>query len=335
MIEIAIVLLNWNGKSFLEEYLPSVIKYSTKKNTEIIVVDNNSSDDSISMLQKDFPQIRIIELDKNYGFAGGYAKALKQIESKYFVLLNTDVELTENWLEPLHDFLERNQNVAACQPKLKAFHDKELFEYSGAAGGFIDKYGYPFCRGRIIGHLEKDEGQYETKTEIFWASGACLFIRSDIYFEAGGLDERFFAHMEEIDLCWRIKNLGYKIFYIPESTVYHLGGGTLPKESPFKTYLNFRNSLYNLYKNTPPKQYQKIVIKKVLIDSLALFKYLITFSFKFCFAIIKAYRDFFQKRTELGKERNNVIKQHPEILQKSIVVEYFLKRKWKFTDLMF
>ena len=215
MIEIAVVLLNWNGRGFLKQYLPSVIKYSAKENTEIIVVDNNSNDDSVALLQSNFPQVKIIKLDENYGFAGGYAKALKLIEAKYFVLLNTDVEVTRNWMEPLYNFLENNKDVAACQPKLKAFHDKDSFEYSGAAGGFIDKYGYPFCRGRIFNTLEKDRGQYETQSEIFWASGACLFIRSDLYKKAGGFDEKFFAHMEEIDLCWRIKNLGYKIFNPP------------------------------------------------------------------------------------------------------------------------
>lgn len=335
MTDIAVVLLNWNGRSFLKKYLPSVLHYSTFKNTEVIVVDNCSSDDSVLLLQKDFPQVKVMVLDENYGFAGGYAKALKNIEAKYFVLLNTDVEVTPNWLEPLYNFLEENTIVAACQPKLKAFHDKNKFEYSGAAGGFIDKYGYPFCRGRIFNALEDDSGQYETRDEIFWASGACLFIRSEIYHKAGGLDENFFAHMEEIDLCWRIKNLGYEIYYIPESTVYHVGGGTLPKENPFKTYLNFRNSLYNLYKNTPPNQFKKLIRTKFLLDSIAFTRYLLTFSFRFCFSIIKAYRDFIKEKLKFEDVRNTIDKQHPEIYKQSIVIDYFFKRKQKFTDLKF
>ncbi len=335
MTEIAVVLLNWNGRDFLKKYLPSVIEHSTTANTEVIVVDNNSSDDSIEVLRDDFPKVKVIQLDKNYGFAGGYAKGLKEIRSKYFVLLNTDVEVTQNWLGPLYNFLEDNLDVGACQPKLKAYYNKAYFEYSGAAGGFLDKYGYPFCRGRIFNTLEEDKGQYESQSEIFWASGACLFIRSDVYFEAGGLDDRFFAHMEEIDLCWRINNLGYKIFYLPQSTVYHVGGGTLPKENPYKTYLNFRNSLYNLYKNTPKSQFKKIFIGKILLDMLALIKYCLTFSFQFCFSILRGYKDFVKIRKELSKERQQEMVSNTLLYQKSIAVDYFFRSKKKFTDLDF
>ncbi|MDF1675256.1 MAG: glycosyltransferase family 2 protein, partial [Vicingaceae bacterium] len=238
---VAVVILNWNGKHFLEKFLPSLIEHTSF--AELIVADNCSTDDSLSFLKENFPQIRIITLAENYGFAKGYNEALKQVNSDVYVLLNSDVEVTENWLQPCLEILKKDNDMAACQPKIKAFHQKTYFEYAGAAGGFIDKYGYPFCRGRIFETLEEDNNQYDEEIEIFWATGACLVIRADIYHELNGLDSFFFAHMEEIDLCWRIQNRGKKIKYVPQSTVFHVGGGTLHKSKPQKTFLNFRNNL--------------------------------------------------------------------------------------------
>lgn len=248
MKKTAVVILNWNGRKFLKKFLPDVIKFS-KKDAEVIVADNASTDDSVAVLKADFPEIRIIENKSNGGFAKGYNQALKLIDAEYYILLNSDIEVTENWINPVIELMESDKNIAACQPKIRSYHEKEKFEYAGAAGGFIDKFGYPFCRGRIFQSLEEDKGQYDDTVEIFWATGAALFIRAELYHKLGGMDDDFFAHMEEIDLCWRLKNEGYKIMYCPKSTVYHVGGGTLPTSSSWKTYLNFRNNFFLIYKN--------------------------------------------------------------------------------------
>jgi len=234
MLKLAVVILNWNGRAFLERYLPSVIRYSKRNGVKVFVADNGSDDDSVAYLKIAFPEAGIIQLDRNYGFAEGYNRALTQLEAEYFVLLNSDVEVTEGWLDPLIDVLDANPLIAACVPKILSDERRDLFEYAGAAGGFIDKYGYPFCQGRIFDSLETDYGQYDKSREIFWASGACMAVRGPLYKLAGGLDAEFFAHMEEIDLCWRLKNRGYQIVYVPESLVYHLGGGTLPQGNPKK-----------------------------------------------------------------------------------------------------
>ena len=246
MMKVSVVILNWNGCDMLRTFLPSVVRYSEGEGVEVCVADNGSTDTSVSLLQQEFPSVRTIVLDQNYGFADGYNWALQQVDAEYVVLLNSDVEVTEHWLEPMIAYLDAHPEVAACQPKIRSQRQKEYFEYAGAAGGFIDKYGYPFCRGRIMGVVEKDEGQYDTVIPVFWATGAALFIRHTDYVNVGGLDGRFFAHMEEIDLCWRLRSRNREIVCVPQSIVYHVGGATLKKENPRKTFLNFRNNLVML-----------------------------------------------------------------------------------------
>ena len=252
MTKTAVVILNWNGIEFLKKFLGDVVKHTNLTDSKIIIADNNSNDRSVEWIESKFNNIEIIKLNRNYGFAGGYKIALQKVEASYFVLLNSDIEVTEGWLTPLENFMEQNIDVAACQPKILSYNNKDTFEYAGAAGGFIDKFGYPFCRGRMFDSVEKDTGQYDSCTDIFWASGACIMIRSDAYFRCMGLDQDFFAHMEEIDLCWRFHNAGYRVSFVPDSIVYHVGGGTLPYNSQKKIYLNYRNNLYMLYKNLPP-----------------------------------------------------------------------------------
>lgn len=278
MKKVAVVILNWNGRKLLEEFLPSVVKYSTHPDVEIIVADNGSSDDSINYLQTVYTDIRLIVLPENYGFAGGYNKALQQVEAEYFVLLNSDVEVTENWLMPIIGHLDSNKDIAAAQPKIRSQRNKVYFEYAGAAGGFLDRYGYPFCRGRIFQNVEEDRGQYDQPIDVLWATGgACLFIRSTDFFETGGFDASFFAHMEEIDLCWRLScRGGRRIVCLPSSTVYHVGAATLTKESPRKTYLNFRNNLLMLYKNLPQKHLKRTMIIRLILDYVAAFQFTLT-----------------------------------------------------------
>lgn len=298
---LSIVILNYNGVKYLEEFLPGVIRHS--EGFEIVVADNASSDHSIALVQEKFPSVRIIQLDSNYGFCGGYNRALQRLDSKYFLLLNSDIEVTANWLTPLLKLMEENPDVAAVQPKIRSYHQKGLFEYAGAAGGYIDKYGYPFCRGRILGVLEKDEGQYDDTTEIFWATGACMMVRSDLYLRFGGFDERFFAHMEEIDLCWRLKNAGYRIMCHPGSVVYHVGGGTLPKDNPRKVYYNFRNSLYVLAKNLPGKQLFGRILVRLALDFPAALFYLLKGSPGSVWSIFLAHISFYRMLSRLLGER--------------------------------
>lgn len=253
MNKVSVVILNWNGAEMLRRFLPSVLAGSAGEGIEVCVADNGSSDDSCRMLEQEFPAVRLIRLDRNYGFADGYNKAFEQVDAEYAVLLNSDVEVSPGWLTPMVEYMDLHPDVAACQPKLLDWKQKDRFEYAGAAGGFIDRYGYPFCRGRIFEVVEKDEGQYDAPISVFWATGAALFVRLDKYREVGGLDGRFFAHMEEIDLCWRLRSRGYKLFCLPESKVWHVGGATLKKENPRKTFLNFRNNLLMLYKTFLPK----------------------------------------------------------------------------------
>ncbi|MEA3463228.1 MAG: glycosyltransferase family 2 protein, partial [Bacteroidota bacterium] len=235
---VSIVILNWNGKAHLEQFLPLLVRHTTLPGVEIVVADNGSVDNSLEFLKKEHPHIRIIELEKNHGFSGGYNRAFEQLDTKYMLLLNSDIEVTEGWLEPMLELMEKDDKVGACSPKILDFKRRTHFEYAGAAGGFIDRYGYPFCRGRIFDHLEEDKGQYNDATDLFWGSGACLMVRTDLYRESGGLDEQFFAHMEEIDLCWRLQQMGYRIRFVPSSTVYHVGGATLQRGNPLKTFLN-------------------------------------------------------------------------------------------------
>ena len=247
-VRIAVVILNWNGRHFLEKFLPDVIRFSSD-DASVVVADNASTDDSVEYLKKNFPSVRIILNEKNEGFTGGYNRALEKVEAEFYVLLNSDVEVTQDWLKPLLRLMDANKKIAACQPKILSYHEKDKFEYAGAGGGFIDKNGYPFCRGRIFSELETDHHQFDDERPVFWATGACMFVRASVYHELKGLDENFFAHMEEIDLCWRMQRAGYEVYYCGKSTVYHVGGGTLPKNNPRKTYLNFRNNLITFTKN--------------------------------------------------------------------------------------
>ena len=338
MAKVAIVILNWNGQKMLAKYLPNVIEYS-RQDAEIWVADNSSSDGSMHLLETQFPQVKTIVLEQNFGFAEGYNRALKQIDAEYYVLLNSDVEVSHHWLTPLIEFMDSHQQVAACQPKLLAEYDKDSFEYAGACGGFLDKYGYPFCRGRIFDTVERDNGQYDYQQEILWATGACMMIRSKDYWTAGGLDGRFFAHNEEIDLCWRLRLMGRKIYCIPESEVYHVGGGTLPKSNPMKTYLNFRNNLTMLYKNLSDTELTHVMRMRRFLDYLAAFETLVLRrnwgDFK---AIFKARRAFKVWKHEFDEDRRKIqasrVKEEiPQVYNLSIIWQYYAKGKKLFSQL--
>ncbi|MFA8433659.1 MAG: glycosyltransferase family 2 protein [Marinifilaceae bacterium] len=338
MKKIAVVILNWNGRKLLEQFLPSVIQHTNPEIAEVIVADNASSDESIDFLQTNYPEIQRILLDQNYGFAGGYNRALQELPHPYFVLLNSDVEVAPNWLEPLLELAESNSNIAAIQPKLKAWHNKNEFEYAGAAGGFIDYLGYPFCQGRILNQLEEDHNQFDEIKDIFWASGAALFIRGELYKKLGGLDTDFFAHMEEIDLCWRLKNRGYQIAYHPKSTVYHLGGGTLPMNHPRKLFLNFRNNLLMLYKNLPQNRLISTMFRRMIMDGVAAMKFLLSFEFSNFAAVFKAHMSFYKMLPAYQQKRNQLlpfVKQnfHKEIYPDSMIIAFFLKKQKYFSQL--
>lgn len=332
--KVALVILNWNGKEYLQKFIPSVIS-SSYPNLKIIVGDNASSDESVNYLRDNFPTIRIIQNDKNYGFAEGYNRILAQLEADYFVLLNSDVEVESNWIEPIIKLMQSDKKIAAAQPKLLSYTNKHLFEYAGAAGGLLDIFGYPFCRGRIFDTLEVDAGQYNTTTEIFWASGAAFFIKKKYWDEVGGFDSIFFAHMEEIDLCWRLKNKGYKIMYCPDSTVYHVGGGTLRAEHPYKTYLNFRNNLIMLWKNLPLSQFLLIISIRFWLDLISLIKYLLAGKLKNAMAISKAHchflRSIFQGKHTITRDvsRFNAV----GVFNKSIALKHFIRKVKHFSDL--
>jgi GT2 family glycosyltransferase len=331
--KIAVVILNWNGRTFLEKFLLRVIEYS-KDLAEVIIADNDSKDDSVVYLKTNFPEIRVIQNKINGGFAKGYNDALALVNADYFILLNSDIEVTPGWIEPVIKLMEIDPTIAACQPRLISYYDREKFEYAGAAGGFIDKYGYPFCRGRLFQSIEKDVGQYNDVAEIFWATGACLFVKADVYQKLGGLDDRFFAHMEEIDFCWRAKNEGYRIMYCPDSVVYHVGGGTLPKKSSKKTFLNMRNNSVMLYKNLPSDRLFRVFSVRLFLDGIAALKFLFDGGYLDLFAVIKAHFSFYSMIPALRKERR--LKQHfpvSMIYKRNLVLEYFLKGKRKFTDL--
>lgn len=335
----AIVILNWNGENYLKQFLPVLIENTTQSDTKIIVADNASTDSSITLLKEQFPTIPTIIFDKNYGFAAGYNKALAQIEADYYVLLNSDVEVTPGWLEPLRSYMDKNEAVVACQPKILSYNTRTSFEHAGAAGGYIDRFGYPFCRGRVLGSAEEDRGQYDSIVDIFWATGACMVVRSKIYWKAGGLDEDFFAHMEEIDLCWRLKSRGYRIVCVPESTVFHIGGGTLNAESPFKTYLNFRNNLLMLYKNLPTKLLKNTMFWRLLFDYAAAIQLFITGKPENAKSVFKARSDFKQMLPEFENKRmENILysttDNKSDILQKSIIINYYLMGKKTFNSLI-
>jgi len=333
MQKISVVILNWNGRSFLEKFLPALVSH-TPSWAEIVVADNASCDDSVEFMQSNYPQLRIILNEENFGFAKGYNKALQQIDSQYYCLLNSDVEVFPQWIEPIVDYLDTHPDAAICQPKLLSFAKKNHFEYAGAAGGFVDKYGYPFCQGRLFDCVEEDKGKYNDVREIFWATGACMFVRSTIYHELGGLDDDFFAHMEEIDLCWRAKNAGYKVMYIPDSVVYHVGGGTLPKNSPKKTYLNFRNNLILLYKNLPKRRIPWVFALRFVLDFVASVRFLFDSGWGDFAAVFKAYYSFYGSLRKNRKKRNDT--PHRKVSQtynKSIVFDYYIRKKKVFSDL--
>ena len=339
-IKIAIVILNWNGEKLFETFLPSIIEHSREAGAEIIVADNASTDQSIKLLQTKFPEVKIIELELNYGFAEGYNRALKLVESDYIVLLNSDVKVTKNWIEPCIEKFESDDTLAAIQPKILSYNEPDKFEYAGAAGGFIDKFGYPFCRGRVLNRIEKDHGQYNSLGSIFWASGACMFIRADLFNSVGGFDADFWAHMEEIDLCWRLKSRGYKILYEPHSVVYHLGGGTLSYGSPQKIYLNFRNNLWMLFKNLPRYKFKRIFSIRLILDGIAAVKFIVGFNFREFGAVVKAHASFYRNLGKLIQKRKEVqqrviIKDHPEIYSKSIMWKFFIQKKRKFSTYHF
>ena len=335
--KVAVVILNYNGKAFLEQFLPSVIQFSAPH--KIIVADNASNDDSISVLKNKFPSVQIIENKTNGGFAKGYNDALKHVNAEYYVLLNSDVEVSEGWIDKAIELMDKDANIAACQPKILDFKNRTKFEYAGAAGGFIDKYGYAFCRGRIFNSLEEDSKQYDNATEVFWATGACMFVRSKPFWEVGGFDDDYFAHMEEIDLCWRLKNIGHSIYVEPKSVVYHVGGGTLNKNSPQKTFLNFRNNLTTLTKNHPGGILFAKVFYRMVLDGIAAFKFLLDGQPGHFFAVIKAHFAFYGW---LGKtlEKRKKMKSHPKfknsmrtVYNGNIVVEHFVMKRNKFSEL--
>ncbi len=330
MEKVAVVILNYNGEQFLKKFLPSVVKHSHPH--KVIVADNCSTDHSIELLNE-FPSVEKVILNENYGYAGGYNQALKQIEAEYFVLLNSDVEVTPNWLNPLTEFLDSNPAYAAAQPKILSFYNRDFFEYAGAAGGFIDTFGYPFCRGRVFDSVEKDVGQYDQVTDIFWTSGACMMIRSEVFHQLGGFDSEFFAHMEEIDLCWRMKSAGWKAAFIPTSSIYHVGGGTLNKTSPKKTFLNFRNGISVLIKNLPRKKLIWILPIRILLDWVASLLLWRNNSYDHFAAVWKAH---FQS---LSSSRNNInsIKRSNTAIngQKPALIpfEYYIRGKKTYSDI--
>lgn len=333
MKKVAVIILNWNGEKLLREFLPSVIATTDSTIADVIVADNGSTDSSVELLRNEFPQVKVLEFSENYGFAEGYNRAIKETNYPYTILLNSDVATTDGWVNPLYEQMEANPNIGACQPKIRAYTNKSHFEYAGAAGGFIDCNGYPYCRGRIFDSVEEDKGQYDDIIPIFWATGAALMVRSELYLKVGGLDKDFFAHMEEIDLCWRILLTGSDIVAVPQSTVFHLGGGSLPASNPRKTYLNFRNNLLMLHKNLPDSTRSKKLFVRRLLDTIAWAKFMATFDFKNANAILKAHRDF--------KKMRKAYTSHPDVdllktrhdCHRNILVDYYLRGRKTWSSL--
>lgn len=333
----AVVILSYNSRKWHELFLPKIVA-EAKSGYDVFVVDHASPDDTADYVKHNFPYVNLIRLTENHGFAWGYAEALKQIEAKYYILLSSDFEVTDNWFPPLHRAMEANSNMAACQPKIRYYREREYFEYAGAAGGFMDKWGYLFCRGRIFSTLEKDHNQYNDPMEIFWASGGCFVVRAEIYHHLGGLDPDLFAHMEEVDLCWRMKNTGYSIGYVPDSTVYHVGGSVITYGSPQKTYYNFRNSLVLLLKNEQAGKLLWLMPLRLILDGLAALQFLASGQFKNILAIVKAHWNFFFSFGKWSRKRRGVIALATErntkgVYKRSIILQYFLKGKKKFSDL--
>ncbi len=327
MSEAAVVILNFNGRDFLEKFLPSILEHSG--NAEIVVADNASTDESVKLLEDKFPTIRIIEFSENHGFAGGYNEALKQIDAEFFAIINSDVAVTEGWLSSLMDFLKANKAYAAVQPKIKDWNNQEWFEYAGACGGFVDSLGYPYCRGRIFDTIEEDHGQYDQPIDVDWTTGACMVIRADAFHDAGGFDRDFFAHMEEIDLCWRLRSARWKLACQPKSVVYHVGGGTLHKSSPRKTYLNFRNGLSLLVKNLPFSQLVWKLPTRLALDGLAAIKFAVDTSPSHLVAILKAHFHFYLRFLRNYRKRSKT----SATTRKGILISYFIQGKKQFSDL--
>ena len=336
MTKLSIVILNWNGAEMMRRFLPSVLQHSTE--AEIVVVDNGSTDDSLQMLSQNFPSVRQVVLDRNYGFADGYNKGLKEIEAEYYLLLNSDVEVRKGWLKPMLAYMDSHPDVAACQPKLLCQWSPSDFEYAGACGGYIDALGYPYCRGRVMGTIESDKGQYDNIAPILWATGACLLVRANDYWQAGGLDGRFFAHQEEIDLCWRLRSRGRGVVCVPQSVAYHLGGGTLPQGNPRKTFLNFRNNLLLLYKNLPQERLVKVMRIRFWLDALASIQFLLTLQWGSFLAVWKARKAFRQMRPDFRKDREENLRQTklspvPEQSTFSLLWQYYVKGRKTYHDL--
>lgn len=330
MKELAVIILNWNGRKLLEQFLPVASRYSITEDADLIVADNGSTDDSVEWVKAHHPEVKVLSFSENYGFAEGYNKAIEQTQYKYTILLNSDVEVTEGWTRPLLDFMRRNGDVGALQPKIRSWKERTKFEYAGAAGGYLDKMGYPYCRGRLFDSIEEDRGQYDGKVvDICWASGAALMVRTDIYQKVGGLDARFFAHMEEIDLCCRIHAAGYRVVVVPDAMVFHVGGASLSQGNPKKTYLNFRNNLLLLHKNMPVKQGRVKLFVRRLYDTLAWGMFLLKFDFKNANAVLKAHNDF--------RKMKKLYTEHPDInvlaslpgAKRNIIIDYYLKRMKK------
>ena len=337
MIRVAVVILNWNGRGMLERFLPSVVEYSVSDESlsvSVVVADNGSSDVSVAFMREYYPQVQLVLLDKNYGFAEGYNRALAQVEADYYVLLNSDVECTPHWIAPVVAMMERDPQVAVAQPKMMMYDQKDTFEYAGGAGGFIDSYGYPFCRGRIFSTLEQDHGQYDDECNIFWATGAAMFVKASIFHQLGGLDGDFFAHMEEIDFCWRTLNSGYTVRYCPQSVLYHVGGGTLPKSSPFKTRLNFRNNLSMLYKNLPDERMKKVLRRRMLLDGIAALKFLLQGHVGEFNAVREAHREYRSLLPQL-KEKRAALKQETVagVYQRLLLSDYYFRGSKTFSNL--
>lgn len=334
-MKVAVVILNWNGEQMLRQFLPSVVEHSVLPETlgeaVVYVADNGSIDDSLALLAKEFPMVSTIVFDENYGFADGYNKAFEQIDAEYAVLLNSDVEVTSGWLAPLVEFMDANPRVAACQPKLKAYHQRDEFEYAGAMGGYLDRYGYPYCRGRIFDTIEKDLGQYDADVPLLWATGACLVVRLPIYKEVGGLDGRFFAHMEEIDLCWRLRLRGHEVRSVASSVVYHVGGATLNAGHPRKTFLNFRNNLLMLYKNLPEGELRKVLFVRALLDYVAAAMFLLKGEWGNVKAVFRARKEYRKLKTEFRDSREENLRKSvsmnvPERSRFSILWKYYIGR---------
>jgi GT2 family glycosyltransferase len=334
MIKTSVVILSWNGEQFLRRFLPSVIANTISGEAEVVIADNGSTDGSLAYVEVAFPQVRIIKFDKNYGFTGGYNRALAQVNSTYTVLLNSDVEVPQGWLVPLVAHMDANPNVGACMPKIRSFAKPAEFEYAGAAGGFIDMLGYPFCRGRILGTIENDNGQYNDTRNIFWATGACMVVRTALYKQLGGLDDDFFAHMEEIDLCWRMQNAGYSVACVGSSEVFHVGGGTLPNNNPRKLFYNYRNNLLMLYKNLPQKSLYAVLAIRLLLDWASAVAFLLQGKFSFAKSVFKAHLEFRKMRKGKRKTRNQPLKNLQGVYTRSILSSYFVRRKKIFSQIV-